>query len=459
MPRKAEHLTLTELKKMRAKADKDPDYSAMRADGKEPGLTAQARRGRVEFKYRYLSPVTRQRRTVLIGEFGDYPLEPAREKAAEYRRQVALGLDPQEVKVEEARQSLTLKDAVKLYLDDLEERATSGAGKRGKRSGYASAKRLLERNVLPRLGARRVLDVTSEDVRKLHRGMKSKSQANRSLTALSAVFGHLDRRELIPAGTNPARFVERHREDGQRRALTAEELERLGEVLATAERTGKVTVTEDGKTKSYAAHSSAVLAVRLLALTGMRAAEVLGHGTKARRNGREGLRWGDVDLDRGLAHLADTKAGGRQTRVLGAAAVALLKAAKPADAKPDWAVCPGKMARDKPFAGMGRIRRQLWEAAGIVATPEGKADLHSARHAYATVGAHLHSGRYIGAVAPLLGHGHQGRSVTERYISANPEALRPAADAIAGEIARILGLGEPGKVLEHPASRRRKSKG
>jgi integrase len=256
----------------------------------------------------------------------------------------------------------------------------------------------------------------------------------------------------VPAGTNPARYVEHHAEKGRRRALTAEELERLGEVLHQAERDGKVQVPrKDGKPKRVAVHPSVVLAVRLLALTGMRSSEVLGHGTKARRNGREGLRWGDVDLDRGLLHPADSKTG-RHTRVLGAAAVELLRAAKPGDTEPEHAVCPGEMSPDKPFAGPGRPRAALWKVAGIEATAEGRADLHSLRHSYATTGAHLAHGRYAGAVAPLLGHGHQARSITERYISESPEALRPAADAIAGEIARLLGLAAPAQVLQHAAA-------
>ena len=61
--------------------------------------------------------------------------------------------------------------------------------------------------------------------------------------------------------------------------------------------------------------------------------------------------------------------------------------------------------------------------------------------------AHVHSGRYAALVAPLLGHGYQKRSVTERYIHQNPEALRPAADAVAGQIAKTLGLAELATVV------------
>ena len=77
-------------------------------------------------------------------------------------------------------------------------------------------------------------------------------------------------------------------------------------------------------------------------------------------------------------------------------------------------------------------------------------DLHSLRHSFASIGAHVQSGRFAGHVSALLGHGFQSRAITERYITANPEGLRPAADAIAGEIARMLGLGAPTQVVRFP---------
>ena len=439
MPRKATKLFKADLDKMRRRAQKDPDHSETRADGAAPGLYVQGRRGAVTLYYRYLSPVTGTRRRLDIGEYGLITLDSARGEAGELRKLVAAGVDPLEARAEEERAALTLREAVALYLDDLRERAESGTAKRGKRSGYASAKRRLEHNVLPKLGGRKVLDLTSEDVRRLHRGMKGRpAEANRTLTALSAVYGFLDRRELIPAGTNPARYVDRHREPGTRRALTAEELQRLGEALREAEAEG--------------VNPSALLAIRLLALTGMRSGEVLGHGMKDRRGDREGLRWADLDLDRALAHLRDTKTG-KQTRVLGAAAVELLRAARPENAEPDHCITPGSVAADRPLVGLAKIRARLWKAAGIEATAEGRADLHSLRHSFASVGVHVAHGRYAGHVSALLGHGYTRRAITERYITGNPEALRPAADAVAGELARLLGLAdEPGRVLRHPAA-------
>jgi hypothetical protein len=44
-------------------------------------------------------------------------------------------------------------------------------------------------------------------------------------------------------------------------------------------------------------------------------------------------------------------------------------------------------------------------------------------------------------------HGYTRKAITERYIHAKPEALRPAADAIAEAIATTLGLRGTGRLL------------
>ncbi len=449
MPRKAAPLTITELKRMRSKAEKDPTYSEIRADGKCAGLNAQCREGRVILKFRFLSPATGKRRTVTIGDFGDVTLDYAREEAAKLRRQVAREVDPHEVRaeakaaaVEEERRAMTVAEAAALYLDDLDNRAATGRGKRGKPSGAAEMRKLLERNVLPRIGAKQVLTLTKADVELVHKAMQATPpSANRTMTAISALFGYLSARELAPPGYNPVKGVERYRENGARRALSRDELERLGgRAMDRAEKDGS-------------AHPSALLALRFLALSGFRTGELLGHGAKDRRNGPNGLTWGDVDLDRGLVFLADTQAGGRQVRTLGAAAVELLRAAKPADAEPDHVICPGARSKRAAFVGLAKIRRKLYKAAKIRATAEGRADGHSLRHSFASVGAHIQGGRYAGHVSALLGHGHTAKAITERYITSDPQALRPAADAIAGAIARLLGMGETAKVIEHPAAK------
>lgn len=191
---------------------------------------------------------------------------------------------------------------------------------------------------------------------------------------------------MIPTGTNPTRHVERFVETGIRRAFTTAELQALGIILREAEEAESI-------------HPSAILAIRLLAMTGFRRAKTPRPGAEVAARRARGLRWGAVDLDEGFVHLRDSKTG-PQIRTIGAAAVQLLRQAKPALSARNHCVCPGKV-KTQPFAGIDKVRRTLWEVASI----EG-VDLHSLRHSFASIGAHLDNGRFAGHVTALFGHGY-----------------------------------------------------
>ena len=439
MPRTSKDLTKRELDSLRRQAQQDPAFRAMRADGGQAGLCVRARGGRVEFWFRTRRPGGKRvmRR---IGNFGDLTLDQARETAQEWHGIKSARRDVVQVLDEREREALTVADIVREYLRDFQKRAETGA-RRGKRSSYAEAERMLTKRVVPKLGGLPVRNLTAERVRALHRSMsETPGAANRMLTALGAALAFGQREGLVPNGLNPCSHVQRFREEGSRRSLTREELERLGAVLTEAATSGKVTV--DGK--AHKVHPSVVLTVRLLALTGLRRGELLGSPHAERRGGVDGLRWKDVDLDAGILTLEDSKTGA-QRRVIGQAAVDLLREAKPQSASREDCVCPGPKNSQKPYRAINNARRLIWQAAELPL--ERGCDLHSLRHTFASMGAHVHNGRYAAFVAPLLGHGYQKRSITERYIHQNPEALRPAADAIAGAIGLALSLADRGKVV------------
>lgn len=428
MPRQATKLSKKDLDNLRTKAERDPTFTCTLADAGQPGLQVSARNGRVRFSFRYRPPGGGLRKTIPIDLYGAITLEEARDIAAAHRGQVAWRIDPAVAIAAEEAASTTVEQAVANYLAEYQRRIEEGG--KGKPGGLAAARRLLEKNVLPHLGTLRLRDVTADHVKRMLRSKAGRPvEANRTVTALFAVF-RSENTEL------PYDRKDRLKETGQRRDLSAVELMALGEALNAAEQAGKM-------------NPGVLFAIRFLALTGFRRSELLGQTLKVRRGEHEGLRWADVDLDSGRVFLRDSKTG-KQERVIGAAAVELLRAAKPQDAKPMDCVCPGETV-SSPFTAIDKPRARLWAEAGIEGSPRGRADLHSLRHSFASVGSHVQNGRFASFIGPLLGHGFkQAKSVTMRYVHPNSDQLRPAADAIAAELARLIGLGSIATVIEFP---------
>jgi integrase len=436
MPKEAKKLTKKRVEELSALAREDHIFSRYEADIAQPGLHVWARSGRAKYVFTYRPPGGGPRKRDPIDYVEAISLAAARSIAQDRRELVAAGRDPQEERRQKSLGALSLHEAARAYLEDLQERAIDPAS-RGSRSGYQSQKRLLEKHVLPALGTRSVRSITVDDVTRMHRSMRqTPGAANRTKTALSAVFSYANKRMGLEVA-NPCLPVDRFKEEGKRHPLDDAQLQALGAALRSGEETGTVA-------------SVAVLAIQLFALTGYRRAELLGHESKARRGPMEGLRWGDVDLNRGLVRIRDSKAGETQTRVVGQAVVDLLHTAKPPDATAEDCVVPSARRPGQPFTGIDKPRAWLYAAAGIE-----DRDLHSLRHSFISIGAHLRLGRYENQVGTLAGHGRTSgaSSITRRYIHDDLERLRPAADAISAEIARLLGLARPGDVLAFPNAR------
>ena len=178
--------------------------------------------------------------------------------------------------------------------------------------------------LLPAFGRLKPADVTRAAVARLHHDNAERPTiANYALAVLSAIFTFGQARGLIPDGVNPTRHVERFAEEKRERFLTNAELARLGEALQEAETKGVPwSVKTSGPKAKHLARPenrvtrfdpAAVAAVRLLALTGCRLREIL-H-----------LRWTEVDFERGVLFLGDSKTGAK-TVVLNAPALAVLQA-------------------------------------------------------------------------------------------------------------------------------------
>jgi len=219
---------------------------------------------------------------------------------------------------------------------------------------------------------------------------------------------------------NPCTFIEPFRERGRERYLTSEEFGRLGDALRLAETTGLPWAPDPAKQVKHAPKADnrlvvcdkwSIAAIRLLIFTGCRMREILN------------LRWREVDLERGILLLPDSKTG-RKTVILASAAIDVLRSLERVGGYVILGADPSAPRADlnRPWA---RIRKYA-EIEDV--------RLHDLRHTFASVGAG--SGLGLPIIGKLLGHASV--ATTQRYAHLADDPLRRGADVIAARIKLAL---------------------
>jgi len=343
-------------------------------------------------------------RRYTIGRFPAWRVSVAREEAAKLKRDIDRGSDP--VAEREAQRSApTVAEAAERYLVE------HAAAKKKPRSIEEDA-RNLRLHVQPALGNLPIASVTRDDIAKLHADMSgSPVGANRVLSLLSKLFSLCEVWGLRSPHTNPCRGVDRYPERARERLVTAEEMARLGDALS-----------------AYRGYWAGPAAIRLLMLTGMRKAEVLG------------LQWAEVSLELGRIRLEDSKTGPK-TIPIGAPALSLLAGLPRTDSP---YVLPAYRPRRRGgapathFRGVQEAWMEITKAAGI----EGLR-LHDLRHGFASIGAI--GGDSLFVLGKLLGHRDQATSARYAHLSTDP--LRPVVDRISGQVAALLE-GKPAQLIK-----------
>jgi integrase len=253
-------------------------------------------------------------RRVSIGEHGRLTADEGRCRAKTILGQVAQGADP----IAERRKARAVRTFGEIAADFV---IIHVAAKRKGRTGK-SYESLLRNHILPAIGSKRVEDVRRADVAHLHSSMKhTPGAANRTLSVVSAIWNWAARREEVRTEDNPAKGVERYREQGKERFLTSEELTRLGDALVEGETIGLPwDADEEAPNGKHLARIEnrrtrtdpfAVAAIRLLIFTGARLSEIVK------------LKWESIDFERGMIFLPDSKTG-RKPVYLSAPALAIL---------------------------------------------------------------------------------------------------------------------------------------
>lgn len=356
-----------------------------------------------------------------LGSAAELTPDAARKRAREMLAQVRLGGDPAS-ETARRREMLTVKELGALYLKD---------GCATKKASTRALYRIhVDKHIVPVLGATKADRVARADVKRLHRkiGATAAPTANRVVVTLSGMLNWAIEEGYLPeAHVNPARNIEKYREEGRERFLTGDELRRLGDAIAEAETIGIEWIPDAAKPTAKHAPAPenrrtvigqhAAAAIRLLIFTGARLREIL-H-----------LQWAHVDSERGLLLLPDSKTG-KKAIPLNAPALQILSELP----RVGPYVIPGD-SLDKPRADLHRPWRLVTKRAGLNGLR-----IHDLRHTFASVGAGAALGLQV--IGKLLGHTQA--STTERYAHLADDPLRRASEAIAQSLAAAMARSSDG---------------
>lgn len=370
------------------------DRDVLLWDDELPGFGVRVRpSGSKAYFLKYRTSDARQRWSTL-GQHGPMTPEMARKRALAEKAAVGGGADPSGEK-QSRRRELTIAAVADRYLAE-------HVAAHNRLSTAAEVRRIVEKRIKPGLGGVRIGALTRADIKAWHQAMSATPyEANRALAYLSKML-NLAAKDWELRPDNPCTGIKRFPERPRERYFSDEELKRIGDALAAAERDGAVP-------------SGFILLVRLLATTGMRLGEVLA------------LDWADVDLPGRAIRLRDAKAGARTVH-LGAAAVAILDAVEDRTGHVVQGLDGGPLSLNTAEKAWMRLR----EHARI---PDGR--LHDLRHTAATFAALAGGNAFV--VRDLLGH--RTMAMTGRYVARAGDMVRATADAVSNRVAAALNAG------------------
>jgi len=372
------------------------------------------------FEYR---PVDGGRRAakkrMKLGSALEMTPDKARAIADKKRAVVVTGGDPQGDRAEN-RKAMTVAELASSFLSD------HVAVKRKTRTKdfYED---IVNRMIVPALGTIRAKDLKRSEVAKLHLDWRDTPfQANRILATIGSMYTFGARRGFVDADVNPARHIEKYDEARRERFLSTEELERLGAAIREAETVGIAWDIDPTKKTKHVAKSRqatvigehAAAALRLLIFTGARLREILD------------LKWSEVDIERGLLLLSDSKTG-QKAIVLNAPALDVLNRITRIGT---YVIAGDSAGQDgeKPRSDLKRPWAVVSRQAGLKGVR-----IHDLRHTYASFGAG--GGLGLPIIGKLLGHSQS--ATTQRYAHLDNDPLKRAANAIGATIAAAMGDG------------------
>lgn len=361
-------------------------------------------------------------RRVKISTHGSFTVEEARKAAKILLGDIARGEDPAEERAT-LRKSITVNELCDRYVSAAKKGLILGKGGRSKKlSTLSTDYGRIDKHIKPLLGTKLVRDLTSPDIhrfiRKITAGKTAKviktknlrgksivrggaGTAARTTGLLGGILSFAVSEGVIPF--NPVHGVKRPVGVRRQRRLSPDDYSALGEALQQAEERAEI--------------RQAVVAIRLLALTGCRRGEITN------------LKWSEVDLKSHCLRLEDSKEGA-SVRPIGEAVVELLEAVDREEGSPF--VLKG-VRGEGPYLGLPTAWKRIVHRDDLAdVTP------HTLRHSFASVAADL--GYAESTIAALLGH--SAGTVTGRYIHQLDDVLISAAENVSQRVRAMMIKGK-----------------
>ena len=342
-----------------------------------------------------------RKRLVTLARAGEIPLREVRELAG---RELSAIRNDQGDPLQRRRavaSAPTVADGVARFFDEYAPRRMAD-GRLTDRT-LLDYRKQADLTLLPALGRHKIRDVTRADIERAV-APRGPVQRNRTIALASRLFNLFEDWGWREAGSNPARRIEKARENPRDRVLSPTELEALAKALTAIDER----------------YPAPVAAIRVLTLTGLRVGEV------------RAIRWEHVDFETGRLTMPATKTGPR-VHDLPAAALAVLAHAHRLG---DWAFMTG---RGTPVSY--RLIHLAFQHAAKTAGLEG-VRLHDLRRTVMTTAAAAGVGTHV--LRDLLGH--RTAAMADRYIRALGNPVRDAREQVGAQMAKMMA-GKSGEVV------------
>lgn len=351
-----------------------------------------------------------------LGSYGVVTVDQARKAAEDYLASAHLGNDLVGAE-RKARAEMTVSQLCTEYIE-------YGMGMK-KPSTIQTDLGRINAHILPLLGKKKISAVTRQDIERFLNDVANgktahdkrtakgrsivtggKGTATRTVRLLGGIFTYAINQGYLTA--NPRTGVKLFKDGAKERFLSQREIDRLAVTLNEAETAGLPWTLRDGVNEKHRPKDEnqrevmsphVTGAIRLLLLTGCRLREIL-H-----------LRWTEIDFERGILDLPDSKTG-RKTVILSDAALDVLRTLPHAGRYVIAGAEP-----DKPRSDLKRPWARISARAEIE-----DVRLHDLRHTFASIGAA--QGMSLQMIGKLLGH--KSPTTTARYAHLTDDPLRRA---------------------------------